>query len=126
MRARTFYAESQSLDVMDVEVPVVGGHAGVTILPLFSQASPFKELSGEKAEALTRRTQDGGTEVVQAKAGKARNSSLGTLCRAVVGLRLRTQGCCAYAAHPGRRHQGRPAKAGKARRQALCGARVPW
>ncbi|KAK9825635.1 hypothetical protein WJX81_001931 [Elliptochloris bilobata] len=70
VRARTFYAEAQGEDVADVEVPVVGGHAGVTILPLFSQASPFKELSAEKAEALTRRTQDGGTEVVQAKAGK--------------------------------------------------------
>ncbi len=72
MRARTFFAESQGEDVAEVEVPVVGGHAGVTILPLFSQASPFKELPHETAEALTRRTQDGGTEVVQAKAGKAR------------------------------------------------------
>jgi malate dehydrogenase len=71
VRARTFFAESQGEDVAEVEVPVVGGHAGVTILPLFSQASPFKELPHETAEALTRRTQDGGTEVVQAKAGKA-------------------------------------------------------
>ena len=50
-------------------MPVVGGHAGVTILPLFSQATPIKDL-GAKLEALTTRTQDGGTEVVQAKAGK--------------------------------------------------------
>jgi malate dehydrogenase len=37
VRARTFYAEATGTDVKDVEVPVVGGHAGITILPLFSQ-----------------------------------------------------------------------------------------
>ncbi len=72
MRARTFYAEAKGINVADVEVPVVGGHAGVTILPLFSQATPHKDLSHEEAIALTKRTQEGGTEVVQAKAGKVR------------------------------------------------------
>ena len=70
MRARTFYAEAKGISVNDVEVPVVGGHAGVTILPLFSQATPHKDLSHEELIALTKRTQEGGTEVVQAKAGK--------------------------------------------------------
>lgn len=42
VRARTFFAEKKGLPVADVDVPVVGGHAGVTILPLFSQATPFK------------------------------------------------------------------------------------
>ena len=51
-------------------MPVVGGHAGVTILPLFSQATPGHSLDKATVEALTKRTQDGGTEVVQAKAGK--------------------------------------------------------
>jgi malate dehydrogenase len=37
VRAKTFYAEKAGLDVSKVDVPVVGGHAGVTILPLFSQ-----------------------------------------------------------------------------------------
>jgi hypothetical protein len=37
VRAKTFYAEKKGLDVSNVDVPVVGGHAGVTILPLFSQ-----------------------------------------------------------------------------------------
>ena len=69
VRARTFYAGATGADVKSVEVPVVGGHAGVTILPLFSQATPFKDL-GDKLAPLTQRTQDGGTEVVQAKAGK--------------------------------------------------------
>ncbi|CAN0891312.1 Malate dehydrogenase 1, mitochondrial [Linum grandiflorum] len=70
VRARTFYAGKANVPVAGVNVPVVGGHAGVTILPLFSQASPSANLSDEEIVALTKRTQDGGTEVVEAKAGK--------------------------------------------------------
>lgn len=71
VRAKTFYAGKANLDVSGVNVPVVGGHAGVTILPLFSQATPSTNaLSNEDIVALTKRTQDGGTEVVEAKAGK--------------------------------------------------------
>jgi malate dehydrogenase len=72
VRAKTFYAEKLGLDVSTVDVPVVGGHAGITILPLFSQATPAApaNISHDVIEALTKRTQDGGTEVVNAKAGK--------------------------------------------------------
>ncbi|GLI59145.1 hypothetical protein VaNZ11_000972 [Volvox africanus] len=70
VRAKTFYAEKNGVDVASVDVPVVGGHAGVTILPLFSQATPKVTMPQDVLEALTKRTQDGGTEVVQAKAGK--------------------------------------------------------
>ncbi|KAL9160293.1 hypothetical protein ABFS82_08G189600 [Erythranthe guttata] len=70
VRARTFYAGKANVNVADVNVPVIGGHAGVTILPLFSQATPKANLSDEYIKALTQRTQDGGTEVVEAKAGK--------------------------------------------------------
>ncbi|CAN1809082.1 Malate dehydrogenase 2, mitochondrial [Linum perenne] len=70
VRARTFYAGKANVSVAGVNIPVVGGHAGVTILPLFSQASPKGNLSDEQIVALTKRTQDGGTEVVEAKAGK--------------------------------------------------------
>eukprot|EP00976_Prorocentrum_cordatum_P109364 1195006-Prorocentrum_minimum.AAC.6 len=70
VRAKTFYAEKKGLAVVGTDVPVVGGHAGITILPLFSQATPLAPLTDEEREALTVRTQDGGTEVVAAKAGK--------------------------------------------------------
>lgn len=71
VRAKTFYAGKAKVPVAGVNVPVVGGHAGVTILPLFSQATPqANSLSQEEIVALTKRTQDGGTEVVEAKAGK--------------------------------------------------------
>jgi hypothetical protein len=42
VRAKTFYAEKLGLDVGTVDVPVVGGHAGITILPLFSQVSSLR------------------------------------------------------------------------------------
>jgi len=71
VRAKTFYAEKAGLETSRVDVPVVGGHAGVTILPLFSQAVPkAPKLTAADIDALTKRTQDGGTEVVAAKAGK--------------------------------------------------------
>lgn len=70
VRAKTFYADKKGVPVVGCDVPVVGGHAGITILPLFSQATPFVELSDEERVALTKRTQEGGTEVVAAKAGK--------------------------------------------------------
>jgi len=71
VRARTFYAGKANVPVNTVDVPVVGGHAGITILPLFSQATPSTNaLSAEDIKALTKRTQEGGTEVVEAKAGK--------------------------------------------------------
>ncbi|KAL1534461.1 malate dehydrogenase [Salvia divinorum] len=59
------------LDVVRVNtlVPVVGGHAGVTILPLLEQVKPPCSLTLEETEYLTKRIQDGGTEVVQVKAG---------------------------------------------------------
>ncbi|KAL8534692.1 hypothetical protein ACS0TY_010645 [Phlomoides rotata] len=67
VRAKTLYAGKAKVDVA---VPVIGGHAGVTTLPLFSQVTPKENLSEEDIRALTKRTQDGGTEVVEAKAGK--------------------------------------------------------
>jgi malate dehydrogenase len=71
VRAKTFYAGKAKVPVEGVNVPVVGGHAGITILPLFSQATPATNaLGAEDIKALTKRTQDGGTEVVEAKAGK--------------------------------------------------------
>jgi len=69
-RANTFLASSQGWDPKDMkeDVTVIGGHAGITILPLFSQI-PGVKLTDEEREALTVRTQFGGDEVVAAKDG---------------------------------------------------------
>ncbi|KAK9845460.1 hypothetical protein WJX81_006964 [Elliptochloris bilobata] len=69
VRANTFVAEAKGLPVADVDVPVVGGHAGVTILPLLSQTTPKVEFGEEEAVRMTERIQNAGTEVVEAKAG---------------------------------------------------------
>merc|ERR1712039_1089013 len=50
--------------------PVVGGHAGTTILPLFSQVPAAASLSSETITALDKHVQDAGTDVVNAKGGK--------------------------------------------------------
>lgn len=67
-RANAFAAAHMGGDPKDFNVTVIGGHAGITILPLFSQVPGFKA-TDEELEALTVRTQFGGDEVVQAKAG---------------------------------------------------------
>lgn len=48
---------------MKVKVPVIGGHAGVTIMPLISQATPSVSFSAAELKAMTERIQDAGTEV---------------------------------------------------------------
>merc|ERR1712086_1019925 len=68
LRARTFVAEALEMPVSEVEVPVCGGHAGKTIVPLLSAASvPVPE---NLRMSLTNRIQNAGTEVVEAKEGK--------------------------------------------------------
>lgn len=67
-RANTFVAKAMGKDPKDIDVTVIGGHAGITILPLFSQVPGFTPSDADR-EALTVRTQFGGDEVVQAKAG---------------------------------------------------------
>ena len=43
VRANTFVAEAKGLDVTKTNVPVIGGHSGVTILPLLSQVREREE-----------------------------------------------------------------------------------
>lgn len=47
---------------------MIGGHSGVTILPLLSQI-PGVSFTEQEAAELTKRIQNAGTEVVEAKAG---------------------------------------------------------
>merc|ERR1712226_1580039 len=54
---------------LKVKVPVIGGHAGTTIVPLLSQATPAVNFDEATRDALTHRIMFGGDEVVKAKAG---------------------------------------------------------
>ena len=67
IRSNTFVAEVNGVSPEDVNVPVIGGHSGITILPLLSQ-SGF-QFNADEAAAMTLRIQNAGTEVVEAKAG---------------------------------------------------------
>lgn len=71
VRANTFVSQLKGLAVEKVRTPVIGGHSGPTIVPLFSQvAKEFGvSLTKEETEALTHRVQYGGDEVVKAKDG---------------------------------------------------------
>ena len=64
IRSNTFVAELKGKSATEVEVPVIGGHSGVTILPL-----PGVSFSDQEIADLTKRIQNAGTEVVEAKAG---------------------------------------------------------
>ncbi|CNK58340.1 malate dehydrogenase [Yersinia aleksiciae] len=68
IRSNTFVAELKGKQPQDIEVPVIGGHSGVTILPLLSQI-PGVSFTEQEVASLTKRIQNAGTEVVEAKAG---------------------------------------------------------
>ncbi|MGL5991386.1 MAG: malate dehydrogenase [Plesiomonas sp.] len=68
IRSNTFVAELKNKQPQDLDVHVVGGHSGLTILPLLSQIEGVT-FSDDEIAALTKRIQNAGTEVVEAKAG---------------------------------------------------------
>ncbi|MGL4979821.1 MAG: malate dehydrogenase [Plesiomonas sp.] len=68
IRSNTFVAELKNKQPQDLDVRVVGGHSGLTILPLLSQIEGVT-FSDDEIAALTKRIQNAGTEVVEAKAG---------------------------------------------------------
>ncbi|WVO17208.1 malate dehydrogenase, NAD-dependent [Cryptococcus depauperatus] len=84
VRASRFLGEIKNVDPKDVKVTVVGGHSGVTIVPLLSQTSHGQDVSGEAYKALVNRIQFGGDEVVKAKAG----TGSATLSMAYAGARF--------------------------------------
>ncbi|URE42208.1 Malate dehydrogenase [Musa troglodytarum] len=69
VRASTFVAQKKNLKLIDVSVPVIGGHAGITILPLLSKTRPSVTFTDGEVEELTVRIQNAGMELVEGKAG---------------------------------------------------------
>lgn len=70
VRANKFVHEITGAPIESINIPVIGGHAGTTILPLFSQDKAGAAVPADKVADLDKRVQDAGTEVVSAKAGK--------------------------------------------------------
>lgn len=81
VRAETFVEEITGTKAI---IPVVGGHSGQTIVPLFSQTKPSVNIPSDKMDALVNRVQFGGDEVVKAKDG----AGSATLSMAYAGFRF--------------------------------------
>ncbi|CAL5071625.1 unnamed protein product [Urochloa decumbens] len=75
-----------ALPLADVDVPVVGGGACATALPLLSKARPRAAFTEEEVEELTARVRGAGAEVAEAKAGA--NGSSATLSAAYAAARF--------------------------------------
>ncbi|CCE61131.1 hypothetical protein TPHA_0A00460 [Tetrapisispora phaffii CBS 4417] len=76
VRASTFLHQLSITDGIEKrtnnmpEIPVIGGHSGDTIIPLFSRAKIYPKLSRAQIKYLIHRVQTGGDEVVKAKNGQ--------------------------------------------------------
>ncbi|KAL9122976.1 MAG: hypothetical protein Q9187_000460 [Circinaria calcarea] len=85
VRAETFVQDiTGEKDPSKTVIPVVGGHSGETIVPLFSQAKPAVKIPEDKLDTLVKRVQFGGDEVVKAKDG----AGSATLSMAYAGFRF--------------------------------------
>lgn len=83
VRASRFISQVQKTDPSNEAVTVVGGHSGVTIVPLLSQSS-HPSIEGKTRDELVNRIQFGGDEVVKAKDG----AGSATLSMAMAGARM--------------------------------------
>ncbi|KAH0538323.1 Malate dehydrogenase, cytoplasmic [Glutinoglossum americanum] len=83
VRASRFISEVKGTNPANENVTVVGGHSGVTIVPLISQSN-HPNISGETLDKLVNRIQFGGDEVVKAKDG----AGSATLSMAMAGARF--------------------------------------
>merc|ERR1712084_75957 len=93
VRANKFVHEITGVPIESINVPVVGGHAGTTILPLFSQVEAAKSIPAEQIPALDKHVQDAGTDVVNAKGGKGS----ATLSMAYAGAKFGNAVLCGLA-----------------------------
>lgn len=84
VRAATFVGIANNIDPSTLNVPVICGHSGITIVPLLSQCNPSVKIPEKLAQQITEEVREAGTRVVEAKAG---NGSA-TLAMAWAGARF--------------------------------------
>ena len=83
VRASRFISQLKKTDPANENVPVIGGHSGVTIVPLLSQSN-HPDVDGAARDQFVNRVQFGGDEVVKAKDG----AGSATLSMAMAGARF--------------------------------------
>ncbi|KAF9202884.1 Malate dehydrogenase, cytoplasmic [Haplosporangium sp. Z 27] len=81
--ARFAFEFSNSIDPQKTRITVIGGHSGITIIPILSKI-PGQNFTKEQLDSLTHRIQFGGDEVVKAKDG----AGSATLSMAHAGARF--------------------------------------
>merc|ERR1712024_1954 len=84
VRAAKFVGNITGKNPNYINVPVIGGHAGTTIMPVFSQDKASAAIDKDKIPDLDKHVQNAGTEVVEAKGGKGS----ATLSMAYAGARF--------------------------------------
>jgi len=84
VRANKFVHEVTGKSLANIDIPVIGGHAGTTILPLFSQDAAAATIPAAQIPDLDAKVQNAGTVVVGAKNGKGS----ATLSMGYAGARL--------------------------------------
>ncbi|KAH8296479.1 hypothetical protein KR054_006677 [Drosophila jambulina] len=84
VRSEKFIGDYMNISPDQVKIPVIGGHAGITILPLISQCQPEFKADPAVIQEMTHCIQEAGTEVVKAKAG----TGSATLSMAFAGARF--------------------------------------
>ncbi|PYI36108.1 LDH C-terminal domain-like protein [Aspergillus indologenus CBS 114.80] len=77
-------ALGNDIDRTHLRVPVVGGHSGATIVPLYSQAQPPIQADEATLASPVHRVQFGGDEIVASKQG----AGSATTCMAYAGFRF--------------------------------------
>lgn len=92
IRSKTLIGELKGKNPVDVDIPVIGGNSGETIIPVFSRASPNLNLPEKELQLLTERIRLAEREVVSAKCGSSHLSMAFAgskftlaLCRALKG-----------------------------------------
>ncbi|XP_021958912.1 malate dehydrogenase, mitochondrial [Folsomia candida] len=69
MRASSYIAKEKGWKPSSVSCPVIGGHSGITIVPIISQCKPDPQLSPEQVKLVTHEIREAGAEIVAAKKG---------------------------------------------------------
>merc|ERR1711881_703008 len=62
VRANKFVGEATGKNPNFINIPVIGGHAGATIMPVFSQDKVANTIEKEKIPDLDKHVQDAGTD----------------------------------------------------------------
>merc|ERR1712154_199927 len=93
VRANKFVGQITGKNPNYINVPVIGGHAGITIMPVFSQDKTAATIDKEKIPDLDKHVQDAGTDVVNAKGGKGS----ATLSMAYAGAKFGNAVLCGLA-----------------------------